>query len=552
MKRYPKSSFAWIAIDYAKRIISAKEPACLQVKQAAQRYLDDFDREDIFFSTPKVDHVCEFVSNLVHVKGKWAGQKIKLEPFQVFTLANIFGWIELKTGKRRFRSAFILLPRKNGKSLIAGAIGLYMTFADGEAGAEGYSGATSLDQAKEVFLPAKQMAEMTSGFAEALDVETAKQSIFCVTTGSSFRPVIANTKDGASPHIAICDELHQARDDTQINAFRTGMGARSQPLLLVISTAGTNLAGVCRSEQLDAEAVLAGTKKNDRLFALIYTTDPEDNWRDVKTWRKANPNWGVSVGEDYLKDALAEGLQSPAKQAAIRTKHLNQWVSSAAGWLNQTDWTKAADSSIVIPPDAPVWIAVDLGVKVDITATTMVARLPDGKRAIVPSLFLPTGALERSPNAPAYTDWIESGALISTEGEASDHGAVEDHIRTLCATYNVQGVLFDPWQSASMSQRLAADGVKVMEFAQRATNFSPAMTDFEADLLNGKLVHNDNPCMNWMAQNISVVMKGPFKSPQKPSGQDNLKIDGMITALMAYAASQTDEEPVSEPEIFFF
>jgi phage terminase large subunit-like protein len=539
-------------VDYAKRVIAGKEPACLQVRQAAARFIADFDRKDIEFRTSNVDHVCNFVSDLVHVKGEWAGKPIKLEPFQVFILANIFGWIEVRTGKRRYRTAFILLPRKNGKSLLAAAIGLYMTFADGEAGAEGYSGATSLDQAKEVFSPAKLMAEMTPGFAEALDVETAKQSIFSTTTGSSFRPVIANTRDGASPHIAICDELHQARDDTQINAFRTGMGARSQPLLMIISTAGVNLAGVCRTEQLDAEAVLAGTKKNDRLFALIYTTDPEDDWRDVTSWQKANPNWGVSVGEQYLRDALAEGLQSPAKQAAIRTKHLNQWVSSAAGWLNQTDWTKAADSSIVIPADAPVWIGVDLAVKTDITAACMVAVLPDGRRAVVPSLFLPTGALDRSINAPAYVDWIDSGALISTEGEASDHEAVEAHIRELCTTYNVQGVLFDPWQSASMSQRLAKDGVNVMEFAQRATTFSPVMTDFEADLMNSKIVHNDNPCMNWMAQNASIRMKGPFKSLGKPTNQDHLRIDGIIAALMAYAPTMEEETVVSTPDIFFF
>ena len=178
MKRYPKSSFSGVAIDYARRVLSGKQPACIQVKQAAQRFIDDFERTDIRFAEDRVDSVCNFVENLVHVKAEWAGTPIKLEPFQAFLLANIFGWLDVATGYRRFRQAFILLPRKNGKSLLAAAIALYMIFTTGEQGAEGYSGATSLDQANEVFGPAKKMVAMTPGLAEALDIETAARSIY--------------------------------------------------------------------------------------------------------------------------------------------------------------------------------------------------------------------------------------------------------------------------------------------------------------------------------------------------------------------------------------
>ncbi|VWX51771.1 terminase large subunit [Novosphingobium sp. 9U] len=507
--------------------------------------LRDLERADLVFDVEEVDKVCEFVGALPHVIGPLSGEPIKLEPFQVFILANIFGFLKRDTGLRKYREAFILLPRGNAKSTLAAAIALYMTFMLGQGGAEGYSGATSLDQANAVFLPARAMVQSTPELQELAGIEVAARSIYQPSTGSSFKPVRAQTKDGGVVWLAIADELHQAIDGTQITAFRTGMGKRrgADPLLLIISTAGTNLAGVCRQEQLYFESVLNGTISDDAKFALIYTIDKEDSWRDFKVWKKANPNYGVSVDEDHLRREYERALQSPSAQAECLTKYLNVWCNSASGWLNQKDWADAADASLTIPASAPAWIGVDLSTKTDITAVTLVAGLPNGRRAIVPFLFLPEGALLRSKNSKAYAEWVERGAILMTEGSASDHEAVEQHVRELCRTYNVQGVLFDPWQSASMSQRLAADGMTVMEFAQSASNFSPAMTDFEADLMNGRIVHPDNPVLNWMAANISVKLRGIMRSPVKPSGQDHLKIDGMVAALMAYAASTAEPEP---------
>ncbi len=532
-------TYAHTAIYYAKKVVSGKIDACWQVKAACQRTLDDLKRPDLIFDVERIDHVCAFAEALPHVIGPLAGQNIRLEPFQIYIFANIFGFVERATGLRRYREALILLPRGNAKSTIAAIIGLYMSFCEGQGGAEGLSGATSMVQAEAVFVPAKRMVEMTPALAEDLGIEVAARSIYQASTGSSFKPVIAKTKDGGLPWIAIADELHQAVNEVQLAAFRTGMGKRrgSDPLLLIISTAGTNVAGVCRQEQLYFESVLAKTVTDDSKFALIYTIDKDDDWKDFRVWRKANPNYGVSVDEAHLKREYDKALQSPSAQAMALTKYLNVWVNTAAGWLNQRDWSKAADADTVIPPDALAWIGVDLSTKTDITAVSLVAILPDGRRAILPLTFLPTGAIERSQNGKAYAEWIARGHLTATEGEASDHGHVEDAIRGLLKTYNVQGVLFDPYQSASMSQRLAADGVNVIEFAQVAANYGPAMTDFEADLMNGKIVHPDNAVLNWMAQNVSVRQRGVLRSIGKPTGQDHLKIDGIAAALMAYAES---------------
>lgn len=553
MKRFPKDSYTHKAVAYSKQIVSGKIEACWQVRAACQRFLDDFGRKDIAYREDRADHACSFIEALPHVIGPLAGEPIRLEPFQIFIVVNLFGWHDVGTGLRRYREAFVLLPRGTGKSTLAAPIALYMTFCQGQGGAEGLSGATSMAQAEAVFTPAKRMVEMSDGIAEALGIETAARSIYQTSTGSSFKPVIAKTKDGGLPWIAIADELHQALDSTQLDAFRTGMGKRrgSDPMLLIISTAGTNVAGVCRQEQLYFEGVLKGTIKDDAKFCLVYTIDGTDDWRDFSVWRKANPGYGISVDEKHLRSEYEKALQSPSYQATCLTKYLNVWQNTATGWLNQLDWARAARPGLMLSSAVRCWIGVDLSTKTDITAVTVVAEMPDGTKALFPYLFLPQGALDRSKNAKAYAEWIANGALIQTDGSASDHQAVEDQIRTLVRENKVEEVLFDSWQAAGMIQRLQADGIECVEFGQTARNFTSAMTDFEADLMNGKIAHPDNPCLNWMSSNISVTQRGVLKSPCKPTGQDHLKIDGMIAALMGYAAANKAPEPEREPLLFF-
>lgn len=536
--RFPKNSFSWVALDYSRRVIAGKIPACWQARAACQRTIDDLTRADLTFSPAHVDHVCNFIQSLVHTKAEWAGQNICLEPFQVWILANLFGFHRRDTGFRRFRNAFILLPRKNGKSLLAAGIALYMVFADNEAGAEGYCGAANLAQANEVFTPAKRMAEMSPGFLDAFGVEVMAKSIFSETSGQSFVPVIGKTKDGSSPHIAIADEAHQHKDETQIQAFRTGMGARRQPLMIIITTSGFNLAGVCRTEQLDAEAILSKAAHDDTTFAAIYTIDPGDDWRDFRSWIKANPNIGVSVREEYLRDALAKALQSPANAAFARTKYLNEWVASANGWLNMSDWSNAADPSLDLGSlkGRKAWLGVDLSTRQDLTAIVLIVFLDDGRRAIFPHLFVPNGAVTGSPNATAYAGWVERGALIETMGTASSFDEAEALIADLMRDFRIEMAVFDQWQGENSRQKLEKQGLNTSIWqANNRGEWTIAMDNFEADLKNGKLVHPGNPVLDWCAANTCAKSMGVTRVPVKPSKE--LKIDGMVSAIMAYAAS---------------
>ena len=500
-----------------------------------------------------MDHVCRFLEALVHVKGKWAGQNFKLEPFQVWIVANIFGWIDATTRLRRYRAAFILLPRKQGKTFLASGIGLYMAFADNEAGAEVYCGASNLAQAMEVFRPAKSMAERSPGFTDAFDVSVMARSIFNEVDGQSFSPVIGKTKDGASPHCAICDELHQAKDETQLQAFRTGMGARSQPLLLVISTAGVNLAGVCRAEQLDAEAILRGDAQDDRTFGAIYTLDPGDDWRDIANWRKANPAWGVTVGDDYYQAALAKALQSPANAAFARTKYLNQWVASANAWLSPADWSNAADPDLDIASlkGRKAYLGVDLSTRQDLTAIVAIVPMDDGRNAIIPYALAPEGAIEGSPNAPAYATWVASGELISCEGSASSFAEAESQIEELLTFFNVQTIIFDPWQGEGTRQKFEKRVSTQTWNASNRVEWTLAMDDFEADLKNGRIVHPDHGVLNWCAANTCADQRGVTRIPVKVKKNSEQKIDVMVAALMAYAASCVATVEPAKMEMFF-
>jgi phage terminase large subunit-like protein len=427
-----------------------------------------------------------------------------------------------------------------------------MAFADGEVGAEVWIGANSMDQAKAVFTPAQKMASIPE-FIEATGVEVRAMSVVQESTGNFVQPMIGKPKDGTNPHCAILDEAHEADSSVAYDAMKTGMGARSQPLLITITTAGVNLAGPCKLQQSYAESVLAGQVDNPRLFAAIWTIDQKDDWKDFECWKKANPNLGVSIFEQNLQAAYTEALQRPEKAAMAQTKHLNRWVSSRSAWLNMVDWSKAADTTLDLSKLAkrPATIGTDLATKSDLAVVTARVELEDGRIALFPFCFLPEGALTRAKNSESYQQWREKGHLIVTEGEATDFSEIKAKLLELNSQLAVRMNAFDGWQAQQMMQELMAEGLPVTEVRANVQNFSTPMRDFEAMLLRGELVHPDNLCMNWMAGN--VVAKEDARGnlyPRKPDNQPHLKIDGIVTALMAEAVAQEPEPEDNEPFVF--
>lgn len=539
-------------LRYAKDVIAGRIIVGKYARLACQRHIDDLKRRDwgYHYDPEAGERICKFLQLLPHTKGRWAQhrQRITLEPWQKFAFSVLFGWKRDKDDTRRFREATFLVPRKNGKSIIGAGIGLYMLTVDNEYGAEVYSGATTERQAWEVFKPAKLMLQKTPDLVEAFDIDVMAKSLSITGTGAKFEPVVGDPGDGSSPSCAIVDEYHEHLTSILYDTMQTGMGSRDQPLMLVITTAGNNLAGPCYEKQRECKQILDGLIADESVFALIYEADPGDDWADPKTLVKANPNYGVSVSADYLLEQQQKAIQSTAKQNTFRTKHLNQWVAAKSAWLNIQQWSACADASLRFDDfvqDRAV-LVLDLASKIDIAAYLRIfERQIDGKAHYYafPKFYLPeeNAIQDKTGN---YAKWAKDGHLILTDGDEISFQQIQDDVMHDLRLCDSQEVTFDPWRATHMAQNLAADGATMVEFRQTVQNMSPAMFELEAAIKSGRFHHTGNPVFDWMASN--VVAKVDAKDnvyPRKEHASN--KIDGIVAAIMGVGRMMVAEEAVS-------
>lgn len=553
---------------YARSVVRGKTPACKWVRLACQRHLDDLKKSKqksypYTWDRAKAERICVFAEAHVHVKGQWAKrrERIKLEPWQCFIYGMIFGWVSKKTGLRRFLSALIIIARKNAKSTMAAILGLYGLVADKEAGAEVFSGAAkSLDQAMHVFKPAWLMADRNPDFREAFDVELSgthknPMAIYRAADSSSFKPIIGKPGDGASPHVAIVDEYHEHATDEQLEAMETGMGAREQPLLFVISTAGSNTVGPCFKMQRRVEEMLDGTADDDRLFGIIYTIDSEDDWSSDVAIRKANPNIGVSVSWDYLHKERDMALKDPTKQSTYKTKHLDVWVTARDPWMNMEVWNKAAKPEMFDEDlsDCVHCQGFDIGSKNDLTARVSIYRRGDaetGTFLVRGDYFVPEARVEEPENRH-YAGWVEQGYLHGTPGNMLDFSAVRESIMAADEAWTTAEVGFDPWNGAQMAQELAEQGIVVVEVPQRVNHFSEPMKWIKSLVESGRLFHDGNPVLAWGVGNV-VAKEDANENifPRKESKER--KIDpatAMIVAMnRAFSVKATRWRSIYEDE----
>lgn len=537
----PPTEHAARAEWYARGVCDGTIPAGRWVRAAAKRHLDDLKRKGFkyTFDPDKGARVCRFIETLPHTKGRWAAKKetIRLEPWQCFIVVVLFGWFR-KNGKRRFRAAYLEIPRKNGKSILAAGIGLYMLLADGEFGAEVYSGATTEKQAWEVFKPAKLMLERNEKLRQKLGASVWAKSLVVESNGSKFEPVIGDPGDGASPSCAIVDEYHEHQTPNLHDTMETGMGAREQPLMLVITTAGYNIAGPCHEKHDEVCKVLEGVLTNDELFGCIFGIDPEDKWEDPKSLIKANPNYGVSVDADFLLSQQRQAMQSPAQQNKFKTKHLNVWTSVLAGVMNMQQWELCADPMLDEDElmDAECWIGIDLASKSDLCSEQRLYRKSfHGKPHfyLFGSYWLPEAAVEEAgPNAAHYAKWVKQGLLTQTDGATVDFEQITETVIEDCKRINPLEVVYDPFNATQMAQALMAQNIEAVEFIQNPQSFAVPLDELLTAVRDGRFHHDGNEMTTWCFSNMVArpARKGlvsPIK--QKP----HQKIDGAIAAVMA-------------------
>lgn len=544
-------AFVKTADKYARDVVSGRAVACRWVRLAAQRHLDDVKASKAkaypyVYDGLKGARVCKFLSLLRHTKGKWAaaGERIRLEPWQVFLTCCLFGWVHRKPNPegrqmRRFRRAFFLIPRKNGKSLLAAGWGLYMLCADGEHGAEVYCGGTSEKQAWEVFRPARLMVLKDPELAAYFGVEVNASNINTPADGGRYEPIIGNPGDGSSPSCAIHDEYHEHQTDAQVDTMQTGMGAREQPLQIIITTAGDNLSGPCYQLQQDAQTVLEGLAQADDLFAVIWTIDKGDDWSDPATLKKANPNYGVSVFADFLLAQLANARLSPRKAGNFQTKHLNVWVQSREPFFNVLRWIEAANPnlSLVQFRGMSCVVALDLASKIDVAAVSIMFKYPDdiaearGKKfALFHRFYLPEETVQ-APENERYRTWEAEGRIIVTPGSMIDIPQIRDDLLDLAGFLEVEVVGVDPWQATQLIIELQDQAVPVVEYRQTVHNFSDPMKYLDALIRSGLVDHDGDPVFSWMLSN--VVAREDAKEnvyPRKERGEN--KIDGPVATIM--------------------
>ena len=545
--------FAALATQYARDVVESRVPACKWHRLACQRHLDDLAKAELpgarYAFNPELtdvdgkayrpaDRVCRFAERMPHVKGDWAarGERIRLRPVQVFILASIFGWIETATGKRRFRVADVYMPRKNAKSTLASIVGNYMLAADGEFGAEVYSGATSQKQALEVFKPAALMARHAGDFCSYYGVTVGAFNLSIAAKNSKFEPLIGKPGDGASPSCGIVDEYHEHKTDELYETLKTGMLARSQALLLVITTAGSNIGGPCYQHQVQLQKILEGVIVDDRRFGIVFTIDEGDDWTTPEALAKANPNLGVSVDIDTLLADQQEALRDPRKQATFKTKHLNVWVNAASPWLNLESLQRAGDKTL--REDAfrgdTCWTGLDLASKSDVASKVkLFRRTLDGAEHyyLFSRNYLPKAAVERPENAH-YRGWVEQGYIHTTPGNMIDLRQIQDDVEADADLHVVDQVGMDAWGSREIAPALIASGFEVIDVPMTTRHLSEPMKQIAALVDAGRFHHDGNEATVWMFSNVEVFEdRNENVFPRK--GAAEKKIDAAVATIIA-------------------
>lgn len=501
-----------IANKYIRDVLSGKIPACKWAKLACKRQRDDLKRKrwEWKFVPAKAIRVCKFIEKVPHIQGPKKGQKFQLEPWQIFILTTVFGWVS-SDGNRRFREVYIEVPRGNGKSALTSPVGLYLLALDGEGGAEVCSAATTREQAKKVFVIAQEMARLMPEFRTRFGVEVTAHSI---NKGVSwFRALSsdAGTLDGLNIHGALIDEFHAHKTRDLYDVLKTACAKRAQPLIWEITTAGSDRSGVCYEQRSYITKVLQHVTDDERTFGVIYSIDDEDDWAKPFCWQKANPNWGVSVFEDAIQAEAHQALQIAAKQPAFQTKHLNCWVNADVAWMDMVRLNKCADPGLKLEDfiGRACVIGVDLASKLDLLAVVKLfwedreEASGDWKRHYFAfgDYWVPEARLEISQNSQ-YRGWAIDDWLHKSRGETNDFRVVENHIRQDCRKFDVLEVAFDPAQAHEIVSNLLEDSIKCVEVPQNWKALSEPMKEIEAAVYDSRFHFNGDPVLLWAFSNV--------------------------------------------------
>lgn len=536
------------AEQYVDDVLSGDVVACRWVRLACERHRRDLEtghERGLWFDEDAAKLVIAFFGLLKHSKGEWAGLPMRLEPWQQFVIWSLFGW-KRRDGTRRFRTAYLEVARKNGKSTMAAGIGLYLLVADGEAGAEIYTAATKRDQARIAHSEATRMAKSSPQLMRM--VRVFRDNVHIPDTASKFEPLGADTgtHDGLNVHGAVVDELHAHKTRDMWDILDTATGSRRQPLLFAITTAGYDRQSVCFEQHEYTEKVLDGVIEDDSFFGIIYTLDKEDegedaqgdDWMDESVWIKANPNLGVSKKWDDMRRKAQRAQEMPSALNAFLRRELNVWTQSVTKWVPWDHWDQcdgAVDESGL--RGRTCYGGLDLSSNTDVGAFVMVFPpvVGGGIYTVLCRFFIPEESIRervRRDRVP-YDAWVRDGYITATPGNVIDYDFILYQIDQDAQVYDLQEIAFDRWGATKIQTALMELGGEdfMIQFGQGFASMSSPTKDLEKLILGHKLAHGNNPVLTWMANNL-VVRHDPAGNIKPDKEKSIEKIDGMVALIM--------------------
>ncbi len=493
------------------------------------------------YDKKKADFAVNFISCLSHTKGIWAGTPFVLLGWQEKIIRDVFGTIK-ENGYRQFNTAYIEIPKKQGKSELAAAVALFLLCADGEMGAEIYSCAADLTQASIVYNVAYDMVKLCPPLLQRVKLLPSSKRIVYEPTNSFYQVLSADVanKHGFNVHGVIFDELHTQPNRKLYDVMTKGSGdARMQPLNFVITTAGDNTRSICYEVHQKAEGILEGKKHDPTFYPVIYGAKPEDDWEDPKVWAKANPSLGITVELEKVQAAYNSARENPAEENTFRQLRLNQWVKQSVRWMPMHKWN---DCKAEIDPEdlkgLDCYAGLDLSSTIDITAFVLV--FPPNERfdkyVILPFFWIPEDTVDlrvRRDHVP-YDAWQKQGVINCTEGNVIYYKYIENFIDELGNSYHIKEIAFDRWGAEQIVQDLAEMGFTVVRYGQGYKDMSPPTKELMRMVLGKEIIHTAHPVLDWMMDNV-VVTKDPAGNIKIDKEKSTEKVDGAVATVMGLA-----------------
>lgn len=499
-----------------------------------------FKAADSKYDKAAADHAVNFIRCLNHTKGIWAGKPFELLPWQEQIVRDVFGILK-PNGYRQFNTAYIEIPKKNGKSELAAAVALLLCCGDFEERAEVYSCASDRQQASIVFDVAADMVRMCPALSKRVKILTANKRIIYKPTRSFYQVLSAEaySKHGFNISGVVFDELHAQPDRRLFDVMTKGSGdARTQPLYFLITTAGSDINSIGYEVHQKAADLIAGRKIDKTFYPVIYGAADDEDWTSPEVWKKANPSLGVTVPLEKVIAACESAKQTPAEENSFRQLRLNQWTKQENRWLSTLKWDACAKNFSETDLAGRICFGgLDLSSTTDLTAFVLVfpPTVEDDCFFILPYFWLPEETLElrsRRDHVP-YDLWRREGLLNVTEGNVVNYSYIEKFIGELGKKFQIQEIAFDRWNATQLTQNLEAEyDFQMVQFGQGFASMSAPTKELEKLVLERKIFHDGNKILRWNIDNI-VIKLDPAGNIKIDKGKSTEKVDGAVALVMA-------------------